>query len=158
MQPSSRRNGIVVQDLQEETLVYDLESNKAFCLNETSALIWKACDGTRTVSEITDHVNRDLDDSANGALVEFALDQLLKEGLIEGYESNSHKQSGVSRRSVLKTLGLSTAVALPVVASLIAPPASFAQSGCIVGMQSPAGCPCNNNGDCINSCVAGMCN
>lgn len=33
-------------------LVYDLNTNKAASLNETSALIWQSCDGSKTVAEI----------------------------------------------------------------------------------------------------------
>jgi hypothetical protein len=36
--PISRQQNIVVQDLGSEVLIYDLTINKAFCLNETSAL------------------------------------------------------------------------------------------------------------------------
>jgi hypothetical protein len=31
--PQSRKNDIVVQDLNGEVLIYDLKANKAFCLN-----------------------------------------------------------------------------------------------------------------------------
>ncbi len=155
MRPNSRKNGIIIQDYQEETLVYDLDTNKAFCLNATSAQVWKACDGNRTIPEITQHLKRELDDSANEKLVEFALDQLAKEGLIDGHVSGSKANAGISRRSALKTLGLSTAVALPIIASLVAPPAAFAQS--CTGAMLPPGCPCTIPSECTGNCVAGMC-
>jgi len=50
--PSARKTGLVVQDMPDEVLVYDLDSNKAHCLNKSAALVWKSCDGTKTVSDI----------------------------------------------------------------------------------------------------------
>ena len=37
----AKKDNIVVQKLDDETLVYDRKENKAFCLNETSALVWE---------------------------------------------------------------------------------------------------------------------
>jgi len=48
----ARQNGIVVQEMPDEVLVYDLDSNKAHCLNQSAALVWKSCDGTNTVGDI----------------------------------------------------------------------------------------------------------
>jgi hypothetical protein len=41
--PEARTNNLVVQDLGNEILIYDLIANKACCLNETSAIVWQAC-------------------------------------------------------------------------------------------------------------------
>ena len=43
--PKARKENLVVQESNGEVLIYDLDTNKAFCLNETSALVWQACDG-----------------------------------------------------------------------------------------------------------------
>lgn len=50
--PRKRRNGLVVEELPEETLVYDLERHKAHCLAAVAAAVWEASDGKRTVAEI----------------------------------------------------------------------------------------------------------
>jgi len=50
--PRQRREGLVVQALPEETLVYDLERHKAHCLEAVAAAVWEACDGHRTVEQI----------------------------------------------------------------------------------------------------------
>ena len=50
--PIARKSGLVVQEVPDEVLVYDLESNKAHCLNQSAAMIWKSCDGNTSVSEI----------------------------------------------------------------------------------------------------------
>lgn len=43
--PKSRRENIVVQEFDDEVLIYDLERDRAFCLNKTSAVVWRACNG-----------------------------------------------------------------------------------------------------------------
>ena len=50
--PRSRRANIVKQPTGKELLVYDLVINKAFCLNETSAIVYQACDGKTTFAEL----------------------------------------------------------------------------------------------------------
>lgn len=51
--PRSREAGLVVQELHEEALVYDLERHKAHCLNQIAARVqnqptildgWRACE------------------------------------------------------------------------------------------------------------------
>jgi len=51
--PKARTEGIVVRELPEEVLVYDLERHAAVCLNRTAALVWKRCDGRASVGELS---------------------------------------------------------------------------------------------------------
>ncbi len=51
--PEARKDGLVIQDLPEEILVYDLNTNKAHCLNQTAAYVWQVCDGNNSVTDIT---------------------------------------------------------------------------------------------------------
>ena len=81
IKPLSRKDEIVVQELNGEVLIYDLRTNKALCLNETSSLVWEACDGNTSVSEISRSISRKLNAPANDDLVWLALDQLKKEKL-----------------------------------------------------------------------------
>ena len=150
MHPMARKEGLVVQSVDEEILVYDLETNKAFCLNSTSKAIWNACDGEHTISEIARVVEDRLNEKVETKVVRFALDQLEKEGLVTGYSPEKGNQ--VTRRAAIQRLALSSAVALPVVASLIAPPAYMAQSGCVPAAMNPPGCPCTMPSDCTSSC------
>lgn len=50
--PKARNKNIVVQLLNKETLIYDLIDNKAFCLNETSSIVFNACDGKTSFDEL----------------------------------------------------------------------------------------------------------
>lgn len=51
--PRSRSENIIVQEIGDETLVYDVSSREAHCLNRTAAMVWRACDGTRTKRELS---------------------------------------------------------------------------------------------------------
>ena len=123
----ARSADIVIQNLGEEVLIYDLLIHKAFCLNETSAVVYQACDGTTTFQELKQK-HRLTDD-----LIFFALEQLQKDNLIEG--SAITRFEGLSRREVIRRVALASMVALPVISSLVAPTAAHAASG-----TAPAAC------------------
>jgi hypothetical protein len=142
--PKARKENLVVQELGGEVLIYDLDTNKAFCLNEASALVWQACDGNKDVSEIRSLLGKQLNSTVNDDFVWLALDQLKKENLIENKDEVAVDFNGMSRRDVIKKVGLASVIALPVVASLVAPKAAMAASTC--------GQPCSGG---TNGCGAG---
>ena len=39
--PRAHTDGLVIKELPNETLVYDLKTDEAHCLNQTAALVWK---------------------------------------------------------------------------------------------------------------------
>ena len=148
--PMARQNGIVVQEMPDEVLVYDLDSNKAHCLNQSAALVWKSCDGSNTVADIV----KQFDGKVTEDFVWLAIDQLNENGLLQN--EVAPRFQGQSRRQVLKTIGLASMVALPVIASLVAPPNALAAASCACTSPSVcngrAGClsqtNCNGTGTC----------
>jgi hypothetical protein len=162
--PKNRQNNIVVQEMENEILIYDLTTNKAFCLNETSALIWQLCDGNKSVPQIVEHLNRKLKSSVNEDLVWLALDQLRREKLVSDCDGLETKFSETSRREVIKRVGMSTMIALPLISSLIAPHAVNAQSAacnstsgaCTVPTGRPNGCCCQNGPECQSGNCIGI--
>lgn len=134
--PMARQNGLVVQEMPDEVLVYDLDTNKAHCLNQSAAFVWRSCDGNNSVADIV----RQFETTGGKVTEDFvwlAIDQLNENGLLEG--TANPKFAGQSRRQVLKTIGLASMVALPVIASLVAPQNAF-------GALS---CACTGVGDCV---------
>ncbi|MBX7174829.1 MAG: hypothetical protein K1X72_27885 [Pyrinomonadaceae bacterium] len=130
--PQSKTKNIVVLNLENEMLVYDLEINKAFCLNETSSIVYQNCDGKTSFAELRKRY-KFTDD-----LIFFTLDELKKERLIEtNYASPFEK---MSRREIVKEIGLSTIIALPIISSVIAPSSINAASGACV----TTGCTADN--------------
>ena len=144
MTPKARKSGLVVQDLNGETLIYDLDTHRAVCLNQTSALVWQNCDGTNTVSDISGVLAGELKNPASEDLIWLALDQLKKENLIENSDELERKFEGMTRREAVRKVGMASLIALPVVAALSAP--TMAQTGTVCGRT------CNGNGQCAAPC------
>jgi len=152
--PTARQTGLVIQEMPDEVLVYDLDSNKAHCLNQSAAFVWKSCDGNNSVADIVREFEKNTGGRVSEDFVWLAIDQLNENGLLQ--DSVSPRFQGQSRRQVLKTIGLASMVALPVIASLVAPRSAMAAVSC--NCASPATCAnlvncpstinCNANGVC----------
>jgi len=148
--PLARQNGLVVQEMPDEVLVYDLDTDKAHCLNQSAARVWRACDGQKSIADIVS----EFDGKVNEDFVWLAIDQLNENGLLEN--EVAPRFAGQSRRQVLKTIGLASLVALPVISSLVAPQQALGASSCSCTQASnctnKVGCPsttnCNVNGVC----------
>ncbi len=157
--PVRRKEDIIVQELNGEILIYDLKANKAVCLNEVSSLVWDACDGNQSVSEISQAIGKKLNSPANEDIVWLALDQLKKEKLIANGAEVVSKFDGMSRREVIRKVGLGTMIALPLVSSLVAPTAASAQSGttCLAGApfgsHQGVGCNCQSSANCASGFI-----
>lgn len=142
MIPFARSKNLVVQQAENEVLVYDLDTNKAICLNETSAFIWQNCDGKKDFAGIQKSVEKKFGELVSKDFIKFAIDQLKKENLIANDEEIETGFSGLSRREVIKRIGLGSLVALPIIASLTAPMAVSAASICNTGTV----CTCTMSG------------
>ena len=151
--PIARYDDIVVQQLNNETLVYDLKTNNAFCLNETSALVWQECDGKKDISEISRILTCKLAAPVAENLVYLALDGLKKENLLKEITEYNSPLAGISRREAIKRAGLASIVALPAIASIVAPTAAMASSTCGAAAvcTTPANCPVAGS-TCVNGC------
>lgn len=51
-----RKENITIQDLGDETLIYDPEKENVHILNSTAQMIWNLCDGHHTLEEIHKHL------------------------------------------------------------------------------------------------------
>lgn len=118
--PLFRQQDIVVQQLDGELLIYDLAINKAYNLNETSKIIYEACDGKTSFEELKTQYGY------SDEVIYLALDELKKNNLLQGEYSSPF--IGMNRREVLRKVGLATMVALPVISGIIAPQAINAAS------------------------------
>lgn len=157
--PESRREDVVIQELKDELLIYDLKINKVFCLNETSAMVWQLCDGKRSISEISREMSRRLKAVVSEDFVLLALDGLEKDKLLAsgGGETRIDFFGGLSRRQMIKKVGLASMIALPVISSLVAPTAAHAQSG-VVGLGANCtSATCASGLSCTNQFGATVC-
>lgn len=134
--PRVRREQITVQTVRDETLLYDEYRHMAFCLNATAGAVWRLADGTQSVAEIAAALSLKMDAEAGEEIVHAALDDLTDSGLMMSADHETCEVSGpamhlLSRRTALARLGVGTAALLPVVASIVAPTAAQAYSGCV---------------------------
>ena len=56
-----RRERVLAEQVDGETVLLDLDSGMYFGLNDVGARIWELCDGTRTVSEIVASISDEYD-------------------------------------------------------------------------------------------------
>lgn len=151
--PRARAEGVVVRELTDEVLVYDLDTHRAVCLNSTAAEVWRLCDGRRTAADI----RRSLENSSGGTvpeeLVWLALEQLGRDDLLDARPARPAELAGLSRREMIRRVGLAAAVALPAVSSIVAPTPAEASS-CL-----PADATCSTTSQCCSGlvCSGGKC-
>jgi hypothetical protein len=163
--PKGRSKELVMQELEKELLIYDLTNNKAFCLNETSAIVFQLCNGNNSVSEIADLMSKKLKTLVSEDFVWLAIEELKKDNLLENKDQLNNHFNGLSRREIVKRVGLATMIALPIITSVAAPSAAMAQLGlsgllgactttanCVSGLTcktcSGGSAPCDGGGAC----------
>jgi len=147
--PQARKSGLIIKETEGEILIYDQQSNKAHCLNPTAAGVWKYCDGRTTLADACSSLSRDFETLIDEKLVWYAVDQFSKDNLLEKeIEPPAFVIAGMNRRQMVRTLGLSAIVALPLVTSIVAPTPAQAAT-CL-----PPGQPCVTSADCCQ----GLCN
>jgi hypothetical protein len=163
LQPRARTEGLVINDLTDEVLVYDLKRDKAHCLNQTAAAVWKLCDGQRTAAEIALAISRQTADGRRQELepggrhvmtqqmVWLALEQLGRDHLLEERMKWPAAIPHLSRREVMR-LGLGAAIAVPIIVSISAPLPAQAGTCKAKNANCSTGAEC-----CSKACVANKC-
>lgn len=127
-------------------------------MNKTSALVYELCDGTKTVSEISDLMSRKMKTLVSEDFIWLALEQLEKENLLENSAELNNPLAGASRREVIRKVGLASMVMLPLISSLVAPTAAMAQSAGTIALfgACPSGSGCAAGLNCV-SCSGAPC-
>ena len=138
--PLARRGSLIVKELPDETLVYDLKTDQAHCLNLTAARVWKNCDGQRTVSQLAELMELELGSLVPEEMIWLALNQLEKFNLLEIAPAQPKVLAQMDRRHWVRSIGIA-AMLLPVVLTITVPTALAQASTCSKR-------PCNNPGDC----------
>jgi hypothetical protein len=146
--PAAREEELIVQEMADEVLVYDQRRHQAHCLNPSAALVWRALDGASTASQIAARLSRQQGVEVTAAVVQLAVEELGRSGLLRGRVAGQG-QSGMSRREMLKRVGVGAAIGLPVVVSVVAPRAAQAAT-CL-----PAGSPCSSPAQCCSTLCPG---
>ena len=146
--PIARKQGLVIQELPDEVLVYDLDRDRAHCLNNTAAFVWQRCDGKNTTAQIARTLGQQFDCAVDEKIVWLALDQLGRNHLLDLQPPPPPSLMGMNRRAMVRALGLAAIVAVPVVTSIVAPTPAQAVT------CTPLNGACTANAEC---CVGLTC-
>ena len=163
MLPRAREDRLVVRELPDEVLVYDLDRHKAHSLNRSAALVWRHCDGHTAVAELAALLVKEWKSPVDEAAVWLALDRLGRAHLLR---EPAHAPGGgarYSRREVMRRMGIGAAVLVPMVTSIVSQAAAAAAGSCVANnacggqpVCTPCGPPqcvkkCDASGNCSNA-------
>jgi hypothetical protein len=146
--PSARRDGLIVETLGDELLVYDAERDRAHSLNATSAAVWQACDSVGDAAALAEAVTERLGEPVSEEAAWRALSQLDERRLLVGELPRRMTGREYSRRQAVRrmsVIGASAAFAAPFVKSIVVPTAAQAQASCVeqggqCGVNTGEGC------------------
>jgi hypothetical protein len=122
--PRVRQEGLLLEELPTELLVYDRKSHKAHCLNASAASVFRIADGSLSIAEISRAASERLQAPFDEHLTWMALEQLDKNGLLETALPLSPEGQG--RRQAI-AIG-AAAILAPLVMVMTAPTPAYAQS------------------------------
>jgi hypothetical protein len=121
--PMARHDGLLTEEVNDELVVYDRETQRAHRLNRTARLVWRGCDGQTTVDDLATRLRDELElTTADEDLVWLTLRKLERANLLEATQMPPGV-NGVSRRQLVQRLGLvgGLAAVLPAVQSILVP-------------------------------------
>ena len=143
--PRARRNGLIVEALPDEVLIYDSDRDVALCLNQAVTSVWKLCDGQTMPARMALLIEKEFQVSSGAEIVSLALKRLDECDLLAAKVPIF--LPGISRRELVRRLGIAAAL-VPVITLILVPTAS-AQATC-----GANGSLCTVNADCCsNNCV-----
>ena len=123
---ATRVDDVLIERCGSEMVVFVPASNEAHALNQTASLIFDLCDGVTTRAQMVAAL-QEVGLPADTAIVNLALAELAEASLV--VVDDQPPQIGVSRRTVIRRLGLSaTAIALLPVVDTILVQSAAAQS------------------------------
>jgi hypothetical protein len=149
-----KRKIAIVRQLSDECLVCDKETNKAHCLNRTATDVWNLCDGKNTVAEIVRILERKSKSPVHENIVWIAITELQKSGLLLNRSPLPASKHFLSRREMVRKMGATAAMALPVVASILIPTPAEAASCLHNGVRCFSNAECCSH-ICFVNCIGG---
>ena len=145
--PVARDEGLLIENVGDETVVFDADAKEAHCLSALAAVVFSNCDGRTSIDELAATASERLGEQVDAERVMDALAQLEERDLME---PRAPAQVGHTRRSMVRKTVVASGVvaATPLISSILAP-ASYAATtpGCGVNPNNVLCCPCGRTGD-----------
>jgi hypothetical protein len=127
--PKARADRLLVRQVGDEWLYYDLDSHKVICLNTVSASVLRLCDGTRTAPSIARGLQSD---DIDEHVVQMTLQKLSKVKLLEGPYNAPANSARANRRDMIRKFGAGAgALAVMPVVSAITVPTPVQAASCV---------------------------
>jgi hypothetical protein len=122
-----RVEGVQIERAADELLALKEGSLEAHALNQSAAAVYELCDGNTSRSEMAAEIHRRTGLPADEEIVDLALSELVETGLV--MLDDAEPQPAVTRRALVRRLALSSTLALmlPVVETVVVPPAAAEQ-------------------------------
>jgi hypothetical protein len=123
MLPRARTEDVLVEAVGDELVIYDRQRHVAHRLNATAALVWRLADGGTPPERMASVLAAELHPLADEDLVRLTLDRLAHARLLDGQPEPSADQVRLSRRTVVRKVGVVGVLSLllPAVTTLVTP-------------------------------------
>ena len=134
-----RVEGVQIERMADEILALKEGSLEAHAINQSGAVVYDLCDGNTSKSEMAAAIHRHTGLPADEEIVDLALSELVETGLVMLDDPESRSLG--TRRALIRRLALSSTLALmlPVVETVVVPPADAA--GLMPSTPSPTPIP-----------------
>jgi hypothetical protein len=148
-----KQKKLIARWIGDELLLYEEETSTAHCLNGIAGEMWIACQRESSAIEVAEFLRPRWPDIEK-KVVWASMSHMAAAGLLE--ETTDQEDISMSRRKLIRKLGITAAAVLPiVVTSVLIPPPAAAASCAGLGKPCSATKPC-----CPGlglGCVAGIC-
>jgi len=128
MFPVARNEGLHVEQLIGEVMVYDVVRHKAHCLSPAAAAVWRNCNGQRSAKHLCVELQRE-GIKADEELVWMILHRLSKLELLDEKLSLPENAIFSTRRDLVKKVAMAGGMLFLMTATIAAPTPAQAQSG-----------------------------
>ncbi len=151
------RSGLLRHPLDGQVLVYDTLTSQVHLLDPATACVLELLDeGRATAQHVTAQLAIRLDIAPDPALLDLALAELHRAGLLDDTEALPSAVTGLNRRETVRKLAMTGAAALlvPTIATLTAT-RGYAQTSIVGGETGP----CTSDAQCGGGlvCCNGVC-
>jgi len=147
------RDGLLSHHLEDQVLVYDATSDRVHLLDRTTGLVYQLLEESqRNEHGITAELARLSGCESSAELFELSVDELRRAGLLDDNETPNRPLTDVTRREMLRRLGIAgvAAMLIPAIATLTADKA-YGQASCL-----PQCAPCTSDAQCCTHCDANI--
>src|SRR4051812_46783461 len=144
---TARTADLVVQEIDDEILIYDRRNDTAHCLTAFAAAVWRRCERGAQLSDLVASATIPTRDGDAEAVVLRALSELSEKGLLDSADPRVSRRHALGR---MASVGLAAA-SVPFVVSAAVPTAEAAGSPNTcqqVGQSCSPGGTANPNNNC----------